>query len=178
MNSRGPDTPGQKETKLPGWQRRGLSPTRGLVAFALLLAVLLNFHFFWETFSHLVIILLEVAEEIMDILLEHLGLGSGAAQMITAYTGFGLFVILLIFVFRKLPAWLAGFRTLMRDYREMYVHVLRILWATGRLEMAAWWASLDWLGKIAATVGILVFVIPLFIALSYGLGLLVSMLFI
>lgn len=171
-----PETPpASAEPALPRWQQRQLSPTRGLVYLGVLMAVilgtLLNAHAVWGFVAEAVILLLEIAEELMDTFLEVVGMAPGAAQMITAYIGVLVFLALLYFLARRYQGWNRRIRENLRDYRDMYIH---LLWVDGRAQLLAWWKNLDGLSKVAALAfGVLV-LIPLLFALSVGLGMLVA----
>lgn len=163
------------EPALPRWQRRHLSPTHGLVYLgvftAVVLGTLLNAHAVWGFVAETVILLLEIAEELMDTFLEVVGMAPGAAQMITAYIGVLVFLALLYFLARRYQGWNRRIRENLRDYRDMYIH---LLWVDGRAQLLAWWKNLDGLAKVAALAfGVLVLV-PLLFALSVGLGMLVA----
>lgn len=159
----------------PRWRQRNLSPTRGLIYLgvfvALIFGTLLNAHAVWGLVGEAVILLLEVAEELLDTFLEVVGMAPGAAQMITAYIGVLVFVVLVYFLSRKYKGWTRRLKETLQDYRDMYIH---LLWVDGRARAMAWWEGLDWLEKTAAVAfGVLV-LIPIMLGLSVGLGMLVA----
>jgi len=67
--------------KLRRWQERKLSPTRGLIflgaAVGTPLIALLNFEVVGHLLAEVVILVLEIAEELLDTLLEVVGMGPG-----------------------------------------------------------------------------------------------------
>lgn len=160
---------------IPRWRQRNLSPTRGLIYLGVFLAVILgtlaNADAVWGLVAHAVILLLEIAEELLDTFLEVVGMAPGAAQMITAYIGVLVFVVLMYFLARKYKGWTLRIKESFRDYRDMYIH---LLWVDGRAQFTAWWQALDWPAKIAAAAFGVLILIPVLLALSVGLGALVA----
>lgn len=171
----GNKTPPLNNEAKPGWQKRNLSPARGLFFLLVTVITLNNFDAVFGTVEHIVILGLEVAEELLDTILEHMGLGQGSSQMITAYTGVALFLVLLYKIITKFMAWCRWLKRLFIDYCEMYRYFFRRFLRDGRQEFIAWWKSMDWFARIIAAIGLIVFVIPLMIALSLGMGYLVSL---
>jgi hypothetical protein len=172
--------PATRKPDLPRWQRRNLSPVRGLVflgvSAVMLMAALLNIEAVWHLVAETVILCLEVAEELMDTLLEVVGMAPGTAQMATAYIGVLVFLVLLYFLARRSVGWTRRIGETLADYRDMYLHLLRTGSVDARERLIAWWKGLDWLTKIAAVAFTVLVLIPLFLGLSVGLGMLVAML--
>jgi hypothetical protein len=126
--------------------------------------------------GHLLIILLEIAEELMDTLLEVVGMAPGAAQMVTAYIGLAAFVGLLYFLSRQYKDWCRRTKDNLADYRDMYVDILRAGSMDAMEHFIVWWSGLDWPAKLGVVAFTVFVIIPLLLGLSVGLGMLVSLL--
>lgn len=166
--------------KLRRWQERKLSPTRGLIflgaAVGAPLIALLNFEVVGHLLAEVVILVLEIAEELLDTLLEVVGMGPGSAQMLTAYIGAFLLALLLFFVYRKSATWSRNAKNMLADYREMYADLLKERGNDALGKFIAWWGALNWIGKAGVVIFVLLVVIPLLFGLSVGVGMLIGLL--
>lgn len=171
----------RRDPPMPRWQERRLSPLRGLIFLAVFtgLASLAAFNYetAWALLSHGVILILEIAEQVMDTLLELVGMAPGAAQMVTAYIGAVVGLALLYFLVRRLIYWYYWTLETLEDYRDMYAYFFAAWNASTRARTVEWWQQLDWLGRVAALVFGILLVVPALLGLSVGLGMLVAMLF-
>ncbi|MGZ8216573.1 hypothetical protein [Methylomagnum sp.] len=170
----------RRDPPMPRWQERRLSPLHGLIFLigfiGLAVAAAFNYEAAWGLLSHSVILILEIAEQVMDTLLELVGMAPGAAQMVTAYVGVVVGLVLLYFLVRRLIYWYYWTTDTIEDYRDMYAYLFEAWNKSARVQTLQWWQQLDWLGKVAAVVFGLLILVPVLLGLSAGLGMLVSML--
>lgn len=170
-----------RERPLPRWQERRLSPLHGFIFLVTLIgfatAAAFNYEAAWGLLSHVVILILEIAEQVMDTLLELVGMAPGPAQMVTAYIGVVVGLALLYFGVRRLLYWYYWTLETIEDYQDMYTYYFGVWSTSARTKTVEWWQQLDFLGKVAAVVFGLLLVVPMFLGLSVGLGMLVSMFF-
>lgn len=163
----------------PRWQQRNLSPARGLFllgAFAVVVVVIISYydllgHFLLET-AHLG---MEVVEELMDTAFEFLGMTPGTAQMVTAYVGLTILLVLFYLLLRKSIVWNRRLKETIQDYCDLYRHILHTWSRDIRSRLIQWWKELGWLAKIAAVLGTMLILIPLALGLAVGLGILATM---
>lgn len=121
-------------------------------------ALIFAFDATWPILEHVLIVAIEFLEQELDHFYDDtLGFGHYYGQMATAWTGFFLFLALLVFAFRfamriarqtraQLPEW--------REHQKEQVHGWW-LWAVERFN--GWWQPLSLPRKIAAgTAGVLI----------------------
>lgn len=166
--------------ELPRWQRRNLSPMRSLFIIALLAGSIAGMAWYymeiWDILVEFVPAAVETVQEMLESAFMLVGMPPAIAQIATAYVALVLFLIVLYIVVRKWMSWRRGISECIEDHKQMYADTVRYWSGHVQERFLAWWNTLDWLAKIAAVVGIVLVLIPLFVLLSVGLGMLVTML--
>lgn len=163
---------------LPRWQRRRLSPVRGLAFIAAFLAILiaavLNYDVVWDLLVQFVPWLADQVAGAVVGFFELFGMAPGVAGWAGIYLGVVVLLGLLYWLIRKAMVWKRFIGDTLYDYRSMYAYLYAAWTADARAGLTAWWGHLDGLGKAAAVVGAILILIPLLLGLSVGLGMLVA----
>lgn len=162
----------------PRWQRRRLSPVKGLIfiaaAMITLVAIILNYDAVWDVLVQFAPWFFELVTDFIVGAFELVGMAPGAAGWAAIYLGAVVALALLYVLIRKAMAWNRFIRDTWYDYRAMYAHLFST-WSTGaHAGIIAWWGGLDGLGRAFAVAGGILVLIPLLLALSVGLGMLVA----
>ena len=173
------ETEGLRVPRQPRWQRRGLSPIRGLIFIGAFLAIIatlaLNYDIVWDALVQFVPWLFQFISDIAVGAFELVGMAPGVAGWAAIYLGVVVALAALYILIREAIVWNRFVRDLLYDYRAMYAH-LYATWSTDtRISLVTWWNNLDTLGRVFAIAGTLLILIPLFIGLSVGLGMLVAL---
>ena len=99
------------------------------------------------------------------------------AQMAAAYTYSVVLLVLVLTLGRRFVRFTSHSISALRKSYQQGTEKLQGSYQTQTIFLKAWWESLDWLNKTAVVVGGIVGAIPLFVLLSYGLGMTVALMF-
>ena len=97
------------------------------------------------------------------------------AQMAAAYTYSVVLLILGLTLGRRFLRFVRRLMTTLRGTYQRSAEKIQVTYQTQSIFLKTWWDSLDGLNKVAVIVGGIVGVIPVFVLLSYGLGMTVGL---
>ncbi len=132
-----------------------------------IVGLLFGFDLIGEALESLLTVLFEYAQESLETFYRKtIKLDLYQAQMATAYTGFLVFLGLVILLFRK-------FSVVYKDCQEIGIRErekLMELWFKHWGNIKVWWNGLDQFNKFFATIAIMVLAIPMVSIICFALG--------